>query len=83
MGQGHPRGKHQGGLITVALAGAAPPPQRRHELRTSLEFRLAVERAHLHVVDIAAAQLVKLLRGASIEDIPIEQPTKSIQLLAD
>jgi hypothetical protein len=23
MGQGHPRGKHQGGLITVTLIGAA------------------------------------------------------------
>jgi hypothetical protein len=27
MGQGHPRGKHQGGLITVTLVGAAPPLQ--------------------------------------------------------
>jgi hypothetical protein len=28
MGQGHPRGKHQGGLIAVTLVGAAPPLQR-------------------------------------------------------
>jgi hypothetical protein len=29
MGQGHPRGEHQGGLITVALAGAADQAARR------------------------------------------------------
>jgi hypothetical protein len=28
MGQGHPRGKHQGGLITVTLLGARPLLQR-------------------------------------------------------
>ena len=78
MGQGHPRGKHQGGLITVpGRRSASASALRHHCLRNSLEFRLAIERAHLHSGDIAARQLVKLLRGASTADMPnIEQPTK-------
>ena len=54
MGPGHPRGKHQGGLIKVAWVGAAPPLQRCATIicGTALSFAAVAHVRLLHKADI-------------------------------